>query len=195
MAIKLKKDKNASKVAEAPSNGFDPLPKGKYEATIFDAELREFGPKSKNAGDPGYNIQFRISEGEFTNRRLFTSPAILLAGVWASGADNFALFNFLEAVQVPYVAETGVIDGSEGKALKNAEIRKMYRTLEGGIELPDPEWLLGHPIGLSVGLSKSTDQYPDVRNTINSYLVAGSAGSGGGTKNADLADLDALEEL
>lgn len=189
MAIKLKKDDNAEKIEEVERNIFTPLPKGTYQVTVFDVDIAEFGPNSKNAGDPGYHAQFRVSEGDYTNRRLFTGPNILLAGSWASGADNFALFQFLEAMQVPYVVETGVIDASEGKALNNADIRKMYRDLGGEIELPDPEWLLGKPLALAVAVDKADAE----RNRINRYLVAGSGGSSG--SSAAVADLDDLEEL
>lgn len=190
MAIKLTKDKNVDKVAVEETNGFAPLPKGKYPVTVFDCEIAEFGPKSKNAGDPGYRIQFRVSAGNYENRRLFTGPNILLAGTWASGADNFSLFQFIEAVKVPYNIKTGEIDDSDGKALTNSELRKMYRSLGGEIELPDPEWLLGKPLALSIGIDK---QDPD-RNRINRYEVA-QEGDVAGSGNAVADDLDDLEEL
>lgn len=190
MAIKLKKDSGAQKVEAQEKSNFSPLPKGNYDVTIFDSEIAEFGPKSKNAGDPGYKLQFRVSGGEFENRRLFTGPNILLAGRWASGADNFALFQFLEAVEVPYNEKTGEVDDSEGKPLTNAEIRKMYRNLNGEIELPDPEWLLGLPLTLAVGIDKQDKD----RNRINRYLVySGGENNNGGSTAVD--DFDDLEEL
>lgn len=193
MAIKLTKDKNVDNIADEESNGFEPLPKGKYPVTIYDCEVAEFGPTSKNAGDPGYRVQFRVSAGQYENRRIFTSPNILLSGAWASGADNFSLFNFLEAVQVPYVAKKGIIDDDKGKPLSNSELRKMYKALDGEIELPDPEWLLSKPLTLVLGIQPAQGQY-EARNRINRYEVAQDIdGSGGGSSNVD--DLDDFEEL
>jgi hypothetical protein len=63
----------------ADVKGFDPIPAGVYDATVFKAEMQETkgGPEAKMpAGTPRLNVQFRLAaeEGEpFYNRRFFTS--------------------------------------------------------------------------------------------------------------------------
>lgn len=55
----------------ANTGSYDPVPAGTYNTTIFNVELTEV-KSGENAGKPQYKLQFRISEGQFENRRLFT---------------------------------------------------------------------------------------------------------------------------
>lgn len=63
-----------------------PVPAGSYNATVFDIKEEEVrsGP---NEGKPRFNVQFRISEGEHENRRVF-SYVPLYAGndAWKAAA-------------------------------------------------------------------------------------------------------------
>jgi hypothetical protein len=55
------------------------IPAGSYNATVFDAKLEEVrsGP---NEGKPRLNVQFRISDGQYENRRVFAYIALYVAG-------------------------------------------------------------------------------------------------------------------
>jgi len=57
----------------------EPLPAGTYACTIFDATAEEVrsGP---NAGKPRWNVQFRVAEGQYENRRLFAYIPLYVAG-------------------------------------------------------------------------------------------------------------------
>lgn len=69
-------------LAKATSGGggsLGAIPAGSYNATVFDAKLEEVrsGP---NEGKPRLNIQFRISGGQYDNRRVFSYIALYVAG-------------------------------------------------------------------------------------------------------------------
>lgn len=55
------------------------IPAGSYNATIFDVKQEQVrsGP---NEGKPRLNIQFRISSGQYENRRVFAYIALYVAG-------------------------------------------------------------------------------------------------------------------
>ena len=55
------------------------IPAGSYNATVFDVKQEEVrsGP---NEGKPRLNVQFRISEGGYGNRRVFSYVALYVAG-------------------------------------------------------------------------------------------------------------------
>lgn len=55
----------------ANNASYAPVPAGTYNTTIFNVELTEV-KSGENAGKPQYKLQFRISEGQQENRRLFT---------------------------------------------------------------------------------------------------------------------------
>lgn len=72
---------NITEEALATTSGGDysPIPAGSYNATVYDIKQEEVksGP---NAGKPRFNIQFRISEGQHENRRVFGYIALYVAG-------------------------------------------------------------------------------------------------------------------
>lgn len=56
----------------ADLKGFDPLPAGQYNAEVFSVKMEETqGGGKLPAGTPRLNVQFRITEGEYENRRVF----------------------------------------------------------------------------------------------------------------------------
>lgn len=72
-------------------NDYAPVPAGTYNATVFNAELTEV-KNGENAGKPQYKLQFRISDGQFENRRLFTYvPLYTGKAFWKSKAFFSAL--------------------------------------------------------------------------------------------------------
>ncbi len=72
---------------ESKGGSIEPVPAGSYNATVFDIkeETVRSGP---NEGKPRFNVQFRISEGQHENRRVF-SYVPLYAGNDAWKAASF----------------------------------------------------------------------------------------------------------
>ncbi len=71
---------------ESKGGSIEPIPAGSYNATVFDIkeETVRSGP---NEGKPRFNVQFRIAEGQYENRRVF-SYVPLYAGndAWKAAA-------------------------------------------------------------------------------------------------------------
>lgn len=61
------------------ASSYEPLPKGKYETTIYDIQA-DTVKSGDNAGKPRWKVQLRVSEGDFENRRLFTLIPLYVAG-------------------------------------------------------------------------------------------------------------------
>lgn len=64
--------KFTEEVLESKGSGsLEPIPAGSYNATVFDVKEEQVrsGP---NEGKPRFNVQFRISEGQYENRRVFS---------------------------------------------------------------------------------------------------------------------------
>ena len=66
-------------LASVAGGDYTPIPAGSYNATVFEVKLEQVksGP---NEGKPRFNIQFRISQGEHENRRVFGYVALYVAG-------------------------------------------------------------------------------------------------------------------
>jgi hypothetical protein len=74
-------------LASKGTGSLEAIPAGSYNATVFDVkeETVRSGP---NEGKPRFNVQFRISEGQYENRRVF-SYVPLYAGKDAWKAASF----------------------------------------------------------------------------------------------------------
>lgn len=74
-------------VLESKSTGsLGPIPAGSYNATVFDIkeETVRSGP---NEGKPRFNVQFRLSEGAYENRRVFSYVPLYVANdAWKAAA-------------------------------------------------------------------------------------------------------------
>ena len=115
-------------VTEAPDasgsgEGFEPIPAGNYPVTIIpaDSKIGEYNSEGAGEGRPNYNVCFRISDGEFKNRRLWAT--IPLFERWGKTEKNpkgsvaFTFFEFFralgrepktgEAFEVPTLSELG----------------------------------------------------------------------------------------
>ena len=69
-----------SSLASANSTGpMSAIPAGSYNATVFEVKQEEVrsGP---NEGKPRFNVQFRISGGQYENRRVFSYIPLYVAG-------------------------------------------------------------------------------------------------------------------
>jgi len=58
--------------------GFEPIPEGKYDATVFEVEQRI----SQSSGQPYLNWQFKIQGGEFDGRRAFYMTSLQPQALW-----------------------------------------------------------------------------------------------------------------
>jgi hypothetical protein len=70
---------NVLDLSGADTSGFDTIKAGTYDAVVFKAEMQETkgGPEAKMpAGTPKLNIQLKITEEPYNNRRVFTSYVI-----------------------------------------------------------------------------------------------------------------------
>ena len=98
-------------LASASSSSGAPLgaiPAGSYNATIFDVKQEEVrsGP---NEGKPRLNVQFRISGGQYENRRVFAYIALYVAG------DFWKTQSFFKALG--YDMKSGDFEVPEGTEL------------------------------------------------------------------------------
>ncbi len=121
---------------------FKPLPAGTYKATLYDVEAGEYGPNSANSGRPKYDLEIRITEGEFAKRVLWTHVPLFLE--WApkpgkeKGADAFMFYNFF-----------GPIAGKTSKEFR-AEVKEIVESGDGQLDIPTPEQLLGKEVLVTV---------------------------------------------
>jgi len=76
---------------QSNSNSYEPLPKGKYDVTIFDIQA-DTVKSGENAGKPRWKLQLRVASGQFENRRLFTLVPLYVAG------DFWKTQSFFEAL-------------------------------------------------------------------------------------------------
>lgn len=73
------------------SSDYTPVPEGSYNATIFDIK-QEFVKSGPNEGKPRFNVQFRLSDAPYENRRVFSYVALYAAGdFWKTKAFFSAL--------------------------------------------------------------------------------------------------------
>lgn len=68
-----------------------PVPKGNYNVTIFDVKTEEV-KSGANAGKPRLNVQLKIADGQYENRRLFVYIPLYVAG------DFWKTQSFFEAL-------------------------------------------------------------------------------------------------
>ena len=134
----VKVTKAAQEEAAKGGGDFKPLDAGIYNVTIVDAEETEItNEKSPNKGTTGVRLQLRISEGQKgTNRRLFQS--VYDVERWAAkpgkdeGAVNWLFSQFYKALGV---------------------------NMEGEVELPEVEDLLGEALAVKVKITADKYQY------------------------------------
>jgi|AntAceMinimDraft_7_1070363.scaffolds.fasta_scaffold09187_2 hypothetical protein len=89
------------------TGSMDPVPAGSYNATVFDIKEEEVrsGP---NEGKPRFNVHFRIAEGQYENRRVFSYVPLYAANDAWKAASFFKSLGFdIKAgkFKVPAVAD------------------------------------------------------------------------------------------
>lgn len=123
--------------AAAAANDFEPIPAGWYNGTIFNAEEKQFKNAGKHPGDDYYNVQLRVSEGDYKGRVLFVM--VPLFPKWNPGpkTPNGFPTNF-----IPFFEALG-------------------EDLEGEFEVPDPDELGGQDITFRVRIEE--DAYKNAK--------------------------------
>lgn len=116
----------ASALSDNSSSASDlgPLPKGTYEATIYNIVAEEV-KGGANAGKPRWNVQFRISEGQYENRRLFSYIPLYVAG------DFWKTQGFFEALGFDMKAGKFSVPAINDLLGKPIKVRVTVREAEG----------------------------------------------------------------
>lgn len=143
-----------SDVKDSKGGGFDPIPAGTYNVTIFDKEVKQY----KNGGNAGRDylaLQLRISDGQkHSNRRLFVNvgdfPRWAPKNGKAEGSVNFLFFQFYKALGVEF---------PEG--------------VDGAVDLPDYEDLDGAALAVKVVIKE--DDYA-FKNALKDWRGNGEKG-------------------
>lgn len=92
---------------ESKGGSLEPVPAGSYNATVFDIkeETVRSGP---NEGKPRFNVQFRLSDGKYENRRVFSYVPLYVGNdAWKAAAFFKSLGYDVKAgnFKVPEVAD------------------------------------------------------------------------------------------
>lgn len=195
------------------STRFAPIPEGDYEVTIYDAEFKTFKEGGVNAGRPGVNYQFRISDGQpRANSRLFQQVGIFAE--WNpkkpgdEPKDNFTFFNFFATLL-----------GKKNKEFRAEVAAAIKAAADAGtpekteLPIPDPTSVLGKALVITIknkpdtyafgkyqeqvaaGTAEEDDltQADFLRSEISAFKPAGSATAG--AANAKSAADDGLITL
>lgn len=186
-----------TKVSDGGGNKFDPLAAGPLGLAVFDAEVKEYGPNTNNAGRDFLKIQFKVLDGQTgANRRLFENVGLFPE--WAptdknpDGSDNFTFFAFFAAVL-----------GKKEKDFR-AEFKKAIEEEDEKFEIPSARELLGKKVTAIIKIvpddyaykkylqavkdgdeEEGKTQSDFLKNTINGYKVYAEGESTGGTKPKD----------
>ena len=59
-------------------SGFEPIPEGEYEATVYSCEVKT----GQTSGQPYLNWQFKLQGGEFDGRRVFYTTSLQPQSLW-----------------------------------------------------------------------------------------------------------------
>lgn len=135
---------------ESAGPSFEALPAGTYKATLYDVEAGEYASEA-NKGRPKYDLEIRITEGEFAKRVLWTHVPLFLE--WApkpgkdKGADAFMFYNFF-----------GPMAGKTPKEFR-AEVKELVESGDGQLEIPTPEQLMGKEILVTIDNKKDAWAY------------------------------------
>src|SRR5690554_8008319 len=68
---------NVLQNVEMPTEGFDPIPAGTYQVEIVKSVLTNASTTNNDGTKKDmFKIQYRVIEGEYTNRRLFSNQTV-----------------------------------------------------------------------------------------------------------------------
>lgn len=143
----------------ADLKGFDPLPAGSYNATIFSAEMQETSGAGKTpAGTPKLNIRFNVTDEPFVNRVLW--------GNYVIPPDDYDKAAQLKGMLVRFLTAVGYDE----------------KKLTSGKFNLDLEDLAGRECVVTVKVEpKYGGEEGEMTNAVTGVKPAGSKTSGGGT--------------
>lgn len=150
-SINFTEDALASK-----GGSMEPIPAGTYNATVFNIEEEQVrsGP---NEGKPRFNVQFRISDGQYENRRVFSYVPLYAANdAWKAASFFKALGYDIKAGKFTVPATADLL----GKALSvrvkvGEDMNGAPRNEVSGFDSAKAESLL-----TAMGATKAMDESP-----------------------------------
>jgi hypothetical protein len=156
---------NILDLSGADTSGFEPVPVGSYNATVYEVEASETtGTGKLPAGVPMVKVQFAIQDEPYVNRRVFNNFVLPNASQHENSARFLGTFvNFLVGV------------GED-----EAKIKK------SGFKMENLKDLEGRECVIRVKIGKTTEEYPDPQNQLVGVKPAGSPTGGGSAARSDL---------
>lgn len=147
----------------ADTSGFEPVPPGSYNATVYEIEATETSGSGKlPAGVTMIKVQFAIQDEPYENRRVFNNFVLPKPDEHENSARFMGTFvNFLKGL------------GEDEDKLKAK-----------GFDLSKLDSLVGKECVIRVRIGKPTDEYPDPTNQLVGVKPAGSPVSGSGQSTA-----------
>ena len=115
---------NAASVPEDSSNDFSPIPEGEYIAEIVDSSLKP----TKAGNGMMLNLQWRIIDGRYTNRRIFERLNIVNPNEKAQEISQRSLKRICAAVGKTECRDSVELHG------KPVKIKVIIRKAEGGYD-------------------------------------------------------------
>ena len=94
-------------------DGFQPIPEGKYDATVFEVEQKV----GQNSGKPYLNWQLKIQGGEFDGRRVFYMTSLSPGALWKLKANLNALGYSKEQLEGDFELDPTDLVGRECTAI------------------------------------------------------------------------------
>lgn len=83
----------AEDLASTGGGEYSVIPAGSYNATIYEVK-QETVKSGPNEGKPRFNVQFRISDGQYENRRVFGYVALYKAGDYWKTQSFFSALGY-----------------------------------------------------------------------------------------------------
>lgn len=116
--------------AESKALDFSPLPSGKYKAVVFEVKNEVCGPDSKNPGKPMWNITFRVTEGPYEDRRVWTR-AMLFEGALYTTSQLLKATGHADAIETGNIPAGHTLVGEE-VVINVVKQRDTYREKRDG---------------------------------------------------------------
>lgn len=99
--------------AVASSEGFEPIPSGKYKVSVTECTIKESKSK-KNKGKPYYNMELTVQDGNYEGKKVFTNVML-----WAEA--GYSLAQILKAVGAKFDGADFIVDGHEMNEVPEAD--------------------------------------------------------------------------
>lgn len=156
---------NILDLSGADTSGFEPVPMGSYNATVFEVDTAETNGSGKlPEGVQMVKVQFAIQDEPYINRRVFNNYVLPTPAQHENSARFLGTFvNFLVGV------------GEDEAKIKSK-----------GFDQGKLKDLEGRECVIRVKIGKTSEEYPDPQNQLVSVKPAGSPVAGGSAASSDL---------